>query len=98
MGLHQRAKFLACGVREVGRRRRGRDGCERGRRGFAQAARNTMSEHDRFQERIGGQAIGAVRAGRCALADDGKAFERRASPCVRRNAAHVIVRGGAQPG
>ena len=52
-----------------------------------------VGEHHRFKQRIGGQTVGAVRAGRGAFAAHRQSIERRAAPDVGDDAAHVIMRG-----
>jgi hypothetical protein len=56
--------------------------------------RRAGAKDHRFEQRVGGEPVCAVRAGRGALADGPQAFEARARLLVNRDAAHVVVRGG----
>ncbi len=80
------AAFDAIGAR-FGRAARVRD--ER-----ADVGSHASAEHRRFQQRIGGEPVGAMQAGRGDLADGPQAFDSGAAAHVGGDAAHVIVRGG----
>ena len=86
------APAAAAGRRSVPARAACRAPCRRDC--AADVFRRPRAEHQRFEQRVGGQPVGAVQAGGGAFADGPQTFQRRAAARIRGDAAHVVMRGG----
>jgi hypothetical protein len=60
---------------------------------MANVGRDACGEHHGLEQRVGGEPVGAVQAGRGHLADRPQAGNARAAACIGGDAAHVIMRG-----
>ncbi len=86
--------------RSVWQVRRGFGGRRRGARigGQGRGAAGAGAEHGRLQQRVGGQPVRAMRAGRSAFAGRVEPGQRRAAGQVRLDPAHVVVHRRRRPG